>query len=234
MSQDVIWEHFQNEGVESFNQAAPRLEFLVRRIRPGERVLNIGVGSGALEALAARKCVEINALDPSARAIAKLQESLALGDRAKVGYGQAIPFESDQFDAVIMSEVLEHLDQAIRDGTLDEVYRVLKPNGRLLGTVPARENLSQAEVVCPHCERHFHRWGHQATYDVNSLHALLSQKFEVGIVEEHFFNEWDSARWSRRLTGLLKKFLSWRGLGTYGQARNIFFVARKPAEGEVS
>jgi hypothetical protein len=62
----------------------------------------------------------------------------------------------------------------------------------------------------------------------------LSQKFEVGIVEEHFFNEWDSARWSRRLTGLLKKFLSWRGLGTYGQARNIFFVARKPAEGEVS
>lgn len=234
MNQDAIWDHFQNEGVESFDQAAPRLEFIVRRLKPGERVLNIGVGSGSLEALAARKGVDINALDPSVRAIARLRESLDLGDRAKVGYSQEIPFESDQFDAVVMTEVLEHLGQAVRDQTLDEVYRVLKPRGRLIGTVPAREKLSQAEVVCPHCEHHFHRWGHQASYDVSSMRALLDQRFEVQIVDEYFFNEWDSASWDRRLTGLLKKFLSWRGLGTYGQARNIFFVARKSGESRTS
>ncbi len=36
MDQGAIWEHFQNEGVTSFDEAGPRLEFLIARIQdPG-------------------------------------------------------------------------------------------------------------------------------------------------------------------------------------------------------
>jgi SAM-dependent methyltransferase len=227
MGQDAIWDHFQNEGVAAFAAANPRLEFLVRRLQAGERALNIGVGSGALEVLALRKKVDIWSLDPSDRAIAKLREQLELGDRAQVGYSQDIPFPGDHFDVVIMTEVLEHLDEEIRQQTLSEVRRVLKPGGKLIGTVPARERLQDSEVVCPHCKERFHRWGHQAAFDLTSITTCLRSVLIPEKVEERFFNEWESAGWARRAGGLLKKFLSWRGLGTYGAARNVFFVARK-------
>lgn len=227
MSQDVIWDHFQNEGAAAFDGATARLEFLVRRLRAGERALNIGIGAGTLEALATRKGVEIFAIDPSERAVAQLRRKLALGDRAQVGYADRAPFPSDHFDAIVMTEVLEHLEPETRAATLDEVHRLLRPNGRFLGTVPARERLEALEVVCPNCSHHFHRWGHQSSFSVESLSALLSQRFVVSTVHERFFNEWQSAGWHRRGAGLIKKFLSWRGIGPYGIARNIYFCARK-------
>ena len=226
MNQDVIWDHFQNEGVDSFRHADPRLEYLARQLRPGERVLNIGVGSGALERMGTAKGVEMWALDPSARTIEKLRETLDLGARAQSGYSQEMPFADDQFDALIMSEVLEHLEPEIFDRTLAEVHRVLKPGGRFIGTVPARERLEDSQVVCPNCQHHFHRWGHRTSFDVAAMRAKLERHFAVETLEERFFNEWDSAGWAGRAAGLVKKFLSWRGIGTYGVARNLFFVAR--------
>jgi len=230
MKQEVIWDHYQNEGVDSFDGAAPRLEYLVRRLKRGERALNIGVGSGALERLAHGKGVEIFSLDPSERAITELRRKMPIGDRAQAGYAQAAPFPSSHFDVVIMSEVIEHLDEETRAGTLREVHRMLRPGGRFIGTVPAREQLRLNEVVCPHCGQHFHRWGHQASFDIASLSKILGEWFSVDSVHERFFNEWESASWTRRMTGLLKKFLSWRGLGTYGVARNIYFSVHKPQE----
>jgi ubiquinone/menaquinone biosynthesis C-methylase UbiE len=227
MNQDVIWEHFQNEGVEAFGRADPRLEFLVRRLNRGERALNIGVGSGVLERRATEKGVDIWALDPSERAIEKLRAVLSIGKRAQAGYSQNLPFPDQFFDTVIMSEVLEHLDDAVRQTTLGEVYRVLKPAGRFIGTVPARERLEDNAVVCPNCEHHFHRWGHQASFDVASMESFLARCFAVETAHERFFNEWDSASLARRASGLLKKFLSWCGLGTYGVSRSIYFVGRK-------
>ena len=228
MNQDAIWDHFQNEGVAAFSQAGPRVEYLVGQLKLGERVLDVGVGSGALAMLASEKGMEVWALDPSSRSIDKLRSSLGLGERAQVGYSQAIPFADEQFDTVIMTEVLEHLDDEVRKRTLEEVQRILRPGGRFIGTVPAREKLEQAEVVCPSCNHHFHRWGHQASFDVQSIREFLAQALLVETVRERFFNEWHSVGWGRRLTGLLKRFLSWRGLGTYGQARNIYFAARRP------
>ncbi len=227
MNQDNIWDHFQNEGVEAFHDSDPRLEYLVRQLRRGERVLNIGVGSGALERLALAKGVEIWSLDPGERTIEKLRETLHLGERAQPGYSQNIPFPDGHFDALIMSEVLEHLDPDVLAQTLVQTRRVLRSGGRFIGTVPARENLAASEVVCPHCRHHFHRWGHQLSFDADALRRLLEPHFQVLTLREQFFNEWQSFGWSRRVQGLLKKFLSWRGIGTYGVARNLFFIAAK-------
>ncbi len=227
MSQDAIWDHFQNEGVVNFDGARPRLEFISRMLRQGERALNIGVGSGALEELAIGKGVEIWSLDPSQRAIDRLRERLPVADRARVGYSQDPPFPADQFDVVVMTEVLEHLDETTRDATLEQVRRILRPGGRFIGTVPARERLDVSEVVCPNCTHRFHRWGHESSFDVRSMSDLLGRHFSPVTIEERFFNEWESVGWGRRFAGLVKKFLSWRGLGPYGVARNIYFCVRK-------
>lgn len=48
--------------------------------------------------------------------------------------GKTIPTESEHFDSVLSTEVFEHLFDL--EGTLMEIYRVLKPNGQLLFTCP--------------------------------------------------------------------------------------------------
>jgi SAM-dependent methyltransferase len=227
--QNRIWDHFQNEGVDSFVQSQGRLEFLVRRLRPGMRALNIGVGNGALERMAAGKGVEIWSLDPSDRAIESLRKELCLGEKAQVGFCQAMPFPDGHFDVVVMSEVLEHLDEEVFEATLAEVRRVLRPGGRFIGTVPARERLENSIVVCPHCGIQFHRWGHKRSFSVGTLTAALRQYLLVDSAYEQFFIDWDSVGWWRKLQGLIKKFLSWRGIGTYGIGRNIYFCAQKPS-----
>lgn len=45
-----------------------------------------------------------------------------------------IPIDNDSFDGIILSEVLEHLPNAIE--VLNEAYRLLKPNGKLLICTP--------------------------------------------------------------------------------------------------
>lgn len=45
-----------------------------------------------------------------------------------------LPFPDDYFDGVILSEILEHIDDDVRG--LREVYRVLKPGGVVAITVP--------------------------------------------------------------------------------------------------
>jgi 2-polyprenyl-3-methyl-5-hydroxy-6-metoxy-1,4-benzoquinol methylase len=109
MDQEKIWDYFQTTGVAAFSHSTERLRFIARKIRPGTRVLNIGVGNGHLEALILQQRGEVWSLDPSGDAIKRLQETHAVGDRAKVGYSQSISFEQDMFDVVVMTEVLEHL-----------------------------------------------------------------------------------------------------------------------------
>ena len=98
-----------------------------------------------------------------------------MGDRARQGYGQHIPFESASFDRVIMTEVLEHLPTDTLHATLDEVRRVLRRGGQLTGTVPYREDLAANEVLCPRCQTQFHRWGHEQRFDAASLRTLFTQ-----------------------------------------------------------
>jgi SAM-dependent methyltransferase len=227
-SHNNIWDFWQTDGVDSFSGNSGRIKFLVRQLRPGSRVLNIGVGNALLERLAIQNNVDIYCLDPSEPAIASIHEHLNLGDKAKAGYGENIPFESNFFDAVVMSEVLEHLDDASLFATLAEVQRVLRENGgEFIGTTPARENLLDNLVVCPCCGEKFHRWGHQQSFNVLKMRETLAKYFKLKVVDEYFFIEWDGVSIKNKLLGLIKKFLSWRGLGTYGICRNIYFKVVK-------
>lgn len=48
--------------------------------------------------------------------------------------GKKLPFENEQFQNVFSSEVFEHVP--IINDSIKEIYRVLKPNGKLLITTP--------------------------------------------------------------------------------------------------
>lgn len=74
-------------------------------------------------------------------------------DRLCQGDAAALPYRAGQFDAVICVDVLEHLDD---DGAaLADIYRVCKPGGTLLATVPAFQWLwSRRDVQLHHRRRY--------------------------------------------------------------------------------
>ena len=228
MNQDAIWDYFQNEGVASFDGNKARLSYLVKKIEPGSRVLNIGVGSGIFENLGLSRGIDIHCIDPSKRAIASLRKRFGIGEKARVGYSQEIPFGDRYFDVVVMSEVLEHLTDDVLERTIVEVYRVLATGGHFIGTVPARENLLDQATVCPCCGTKFHRWGHLQTFDPPRLRDLLGHLFELKHLTERTFVSWKGLNWKGKMHGFIKSSLRLVA-GIHGSGETIFFLAARAA-----
>ncbi len=143
-------------------------------------VLNIGIGNGNIEEILLSKNYVVCSLDPSWNAVTILSEKLGLSnDLIKAGSVEKIPFDSDSFDFVVMSEVIEHLEDGVLHNGLKEVRRVLKSDGVLVGTVPCNEDLSRETFSCPVCQQSFHRVGHVKSYIPETLRELLSSYFKV-------------------------------------------------------
>lgn len=228
MDQEKIWDCYQNnnemEGV--FDNAFPRYEYIAQKIASGVSVLNIGVGRGGLENILLKKGVLVSCLDPDKATINKLRKQYELGERAQVGYSQAIPYLDGKFDVVVMSEVFEHLSDKILRSTLIEVRRVLKPGGRLIGTVPANEVLLGNQTVCPHCGEMFHRWGHLQSFSVTSLRELfLANNFTVLRTETRAFPDWRRGGLRNLVKNLIRYVLG--RIGSPISIPNIYFEARR-------
>jgi SAM-dependent methyltransferase len=74
----------------------------------------------------------------------------------------ALPFPDDSFDAVILSEVLEHIDDDV--GGLKEIYRVLKPGGVVAITVPNADYPFWWDPINKSLETLFHRHIQHGTF----------------------------------------------------------------------
>jgi len=224
--QDRIWDYYQNESPDTFEGSRARLRLLVSRIRPSQVALNIGCGSGILEHLALSRKIDIYSLDPSERSIGQLREALHLGDKARTGYIQKLPFPDSFFDVVVVSEVLEHLTPAVTKAGLEEIRRVLKPGGRVLGTVPSREDFRMQIAVCPCCGKKFHRWGHEQSFDPGKMNRLLCDYFCVVRVTERPIPPWSILDWKAKCLGMIRWLLAKAGI--HGSNENLLFEGFKP------
>jgi len=225
MGQTRIWEYFQNEGAASFRLAGPRLRYVAGLFPAGAEVLDVGVGDGTFERLASDRGLIVFVLDPDAQAIERARHDLGLGDRARTGMIQKLPWPDGTFDGVVVSEVLEHLDDATLEAGLEEIRRVLRPGGRIVGTVPADEALEAQRVVCPDCGRRFHRWGHEQSFTPERMTALLAPRFESPDVTRRWFVPWSQLNWKGKLQGAVRKALAL--VGMWSDGHNLVFVAKK-------
>ena len=105
------------------------------RIAPGERVLDVGCGTGTLAIAAGRRTGAVDAVDPSLEMVARAR---AKAQRAGVDVNfheataQELPFADASFDAVLSTLVLHQLPHDGIHAAAAEMKRVLTPGGRLL------------------------------------------------------------------------------------------------------
>ena len=103
--------------------------------RAGDRVLEIGCGTGSLllRVKKAQPTADVVGLDPDPNALAIARRKAR---RAGVeisldqGFADALPYPDASFDRVLSSFMFHHLSRDVKEKTLREVRRVLKPGGR--------------------------------------------------------------------------------------------------------
>jgi SAM-dependent methyltransferase len=149
-----------------------RRAVLLRAIRRGDRVLDLGCGAGRFAAAAHDAGADVVGVDVAEAALERARRVAPGVDLRRVEDDGTLPLGHGEIDLVWCSEVLEHVPDTL--GLLTEVRRVLRRDGRLLLTVPDHGRLKRTLVVLARFEAHFDPLGqHVRFYTRRSLAATL-------------------------------------------------------------
>ena len=142
------------------------------------RVLDFGCGPGYLLEKLAAKGVDCHGLEFAPESVSKAQARLqAAGGSGTVALARGIPthLPTSSFDVVFFLETLEHLLEDDRAPTVAELGRIVRPGGTVIVTVPNREDLERAQVLCPDCGCQFHPMQHVSRWDSTSLATIMGE-----------------------------------------------------------
>lgn len=152
--EDNYWWHVGRKSIISH-----QMKRLDLNKRP--KILNIGCGTGGMIPLF-EQYGDVTNTDISDEAIKFCRQH---GYKNVVKYnGKKLPFNTREFDMVIATDVLEHIEND--DDALAEWRKLLKPNGHLLITVPAYQWLWSEHDESLH---------HYRRYSASQLHNKVNQ-----------------------------------------------------------
>jgi ubiquinone/menaquinone biosynthesis C-methylase UbiE len=106
--------------------------------RTGERLLDVGCGTGRLAMVFAERVSPTGSVDGIDASPEMIQRAEVRARRSglpvnfKVGFAQRLPFPDAAFDGVACTLALHHVAEDDRPAAVEEMYRVLKTGGRLL------------------------------------------------------------------------------------------------------
>jgi SAM-dependent methyltransferase len=118
----------------------PVLDLL--KVRPGERILDLGCGDGALTEKIAALGAEVVGVDSSQDMV---DAARRCGIDAGVASGYSLPFDRE-FDAVFSNAAL-HWMKDDPDAVIAGVNRALKPRGRFVGEMGGHGNVAAITVA---------------------------------------------------------------------------------------
>jgi len=184
---------------------------VLREKRIGSRLIGVDLSESSLGAVRARF-----AGDPAATFVAGSIVSTGL--------------DAGSCDLVICTETLEHLFPDDFAAGLAEVARVLKPDGRLLASVPLEERPNF--VACPECHAIFAPYQHMLfNFTLDGLHSALGRhRLEMLHVIHPIDLGVPRRAWKRFVKDqVLRRFLPQLSRRLFRVAGVSGFVARKRA-----
>ena len=139
----------------------------------GRRVLDAGCGAGyGTELLNQAGAANVVGVDVSEAALTLARAAVSDGVTCEPGDVAALSYPDDSFDVVVCFEVIEHVEDPER--VLDELRRVLRPDGLLLLSSPNRTRYVPGD---PH---------HRHEYTRPELQEALGRRFESArVISQH-------------------------------------------------
>lgn len=177
-------------------------------------ILDLGCGDGFLSCMLAEAGHTVDAMDISDERLMKFKKKAdELGITQISGSVFEYPFPGS-YDAVILSEVIEHLDDY--ESILRKVCSIIKPGGRLIIAVPYKEKLSFCK--CPYCMKEFNVFGHIHSFDEKRFHELASV-LNLQILRIETFNN--------KLAAYLSKYSPIKTYPLYKLSDGFFSLVKK-------
>ncbi|MDI9432493.1 MAG: class I SAM-dependent methyltransferase [Planctomycetota bacterium] len=222
---DGTWTGGLERGKEQRGNLQTNLEFLSRTglLRPGDRILEIGCGIGAVVSTLAGQGCRVTGTDISRVAI-EYGQSKYPGLDLQVQAAEELAFADETFEVVLSFDLFEHIAQI--DRHVSEVHRVLKPQGHYLFQTPNKLSNATFETLS-HRSLKWRRY-HPSLHTPGQLRRRLGRHgFEVSFVKVNSINEFTRAK--------LKKFGPLGSLIAHvnfeklplGLQTNLYVVARK-------
>lgn len=165
----------------------------IAELQPGESVLDIGCGTGS-QAIAAKRAVgssgSVTGLDASTEMVqrARSKSRKARTDVSFVqGAAEQLPFADDHFDVVLSTVMLHHLPRKVRKECLREIWRVVKPDGRVV-IVDFETNADRSNGIAGLLKRHKHGFvaNQQLAEDLQEAGLGVCSAGQVGVNDLHF------------------------------------------------
>jgi 2-polyprenyl-3-methyl-5-hydroxy-6-metoxy-1,4-benzoquinol methylase len=131
----------------------------------GLMVLDVGCGDGVMSAAFSKMGNNVTSVDLPmiTKAAHKRRVSWVIA-----GDAEQLAFAKSTFDVVVASEMVEHLWNP--SGFLDEVYRVLKPNGHLI-------------IETPEGQKSLRYDDHKHYFTAEILKQMLSKNFSISEIK---------------------------------------------------
>lgn len=185
----------------------------------GGTVLDVGARDGYFASLLTSSFSSVVALDLNKPEIADQGVMSVKGDVT------SLEFSDNSFDAVVCTEVLEHIPPGMLTTACDELSRVAKQY--VLVGVPFKQDTRVGRTACMTCGRSNPPWGHVNVFDERRLqklfpHLQVKQVSFVGTSREK----------TNVLSALLMDFAG-NPFGTYNQDEGCIFCGsalRRPPQ----
>lgn len=160
---------------------------IVRKLKKylykSKTILDYGCGTGFLIPYLLNLGLKVTGVDYSAKSIVSVNEKFKGREHFEGAFLVNDLINKDQgFDAIIAIEVIEHLTDEFLEKEINNIKKLLEPNGVIIFTTPNEEYLEDSHIFCPECEHIFHRWQHVRSWSNKSLTDCM-QKHGLKVID---------------------------------------------------